>query len=367
MALSRIPVYKPCLGDLERQYLLECFDSGWISSQGDFINRFEAHFRTITQAPHALSTSNGTVALHLALVALGLTEGDEVIVPTLTYVASVNAIALVGATPVFVDSDIATWQLDPFAVEARVGPRTRAILAVHLYGHPAELKHLSNIAQRHNLFLIEDCAEAFGTLYQGEHVGLYGDIGTFSFFGNKTITTGEGGMVTTRCSKIADEIQLLKSQYMSPHKRYWHEKLGFNYRLTNIQAAIGLAQLERADSILHQKRTVADWYQKYLPLDKVTMHEPVGDVLHSYWMISITLPSSHSRDTIAEELSARGVETRPVFYPVHTMPMHSHWPSSAESYPVAQRLAQHSLNMPSWPDLTEDQVVYICDTLKALL
>lgn len=367
MNTAFIPVYKPSLSELERQYLLDCFDSGWISSQGKYIDRFEQLFGQITGCPHSLTTSNGTVALHLALMALGLKEGDEVIVPTLTYVASVNAIAYVGATPVFVDSASDTWQLDPLAVESKVGPRTRAILAVHLYGHPADLSYLTNIARRYNLYLVEDCAEAFGSSYQGIHVGNYGDISTFSFFGNKTITTGEGGMVATQSAALAAEVRQLKSQYMSSERRYWHEKVGYNYRLTNLQAAIGVAQLERADSILTHKATIASWYRSLLPCEQFSMHSPNGDVVHSFWMISVTLPESVSRDRVAQWLAKQGIETRPVFYPVHTMPMHMNWPSSRHNYPVADHLSRNSLNLPSWPGLTFEDVERVCTALKEAL
>ena len=242
--------------------MLECLDSTWISSIGAFIGKFERAIAEATGARHAISVSNGTVALHLALHCLDIGPGDEVIVPSFTYIASVHAIAQTGATPVFADSRAGDWQLDPADVERRLTPRTKAIMPVHLYGAACDMRALMDIARRHGLRVVEDCAEALGTTIRGQHVGTFGDVGTFSFFGNKTVTTGEGGMVIAGDDALAARLRMTKGQGQSLTRRYWHEMLGFNYRMTNIAAAIGLAQIERLPAVLERKRSIASEYRR---------------------------------------------------------------------------------------------------------
>ena len=241
----RIPVYQPDLSGNERAYVDRCLQSTWISSKGEFIDRFQQGFAGYIGAPHALAVANGTVALHLALAALELGPGDEVIVPSLTYVAAVNAIRYVGATPVFADADPATWQVSVAHVAKLINGRTKAILAVHLYGQACDMAALVDLARRHRLRLIEDCAEAFGTKMGAKHVGTFGDIATFSFFGNKTITTGEGGMVVAADPTLHRKALKLRGQGLADDREYWHDVVGFNFRMTNICAAIGLAQFDR--------------------------------------------------------------------------------------------------------------------------
>ena len=224
---------------------MDCLDSSWISSKGKYINLFEENLANYVGVKHAASVSNGTVALHLALLALGISAGDEVIVPTLTYIASVNAIVYTGATPVFVDSLSDSWQVDPADIRRKITNRTKAILCVHLYGHPCDMDSLLPIARENDLFVVEDCAESLGSLYKGKHTGSFGDIATFSFYGNKTITTGEGGMVVTNDETLYDRCMHFKGQGLAKHRQYWHDVIGYNYRMTNICAAIGLAQIER--------------------------------------------------------------------------------------------------------------------------
>ncbi|EFG9803382.1 GDP-perosamine synthase RfbE/PerA, partial [Escherichia coli] len=241
------PVYQPSLTGKEKEYVNECLDSTWISSKGNYIQKFENKFAEQNHVQYATTVSNGTVALHLALLALGISEGDEVIVPTLTYIASVNAIKYTGATPIFVDSDNETWQMSVSDIEQKITNKTKAIMCVHLYGHPCDMEQIVELAKSRNLFVIEDCAEAFGSKYKGKYVGTFGDISTFSFFGNKTITTGEGGMVVTNDKTLYDRCLHFKGQGLAVHRQYWHDVIGYNYRMTNICAAIGLAQLEQAD------------------------------------------------------------------------------------------------------------------------
>lgn len=355
-----IPVYQPSLSGNEKKYVNDCLDSTWISSKGKFIAEFEQRFADYTGVRHAATVCNGTVALHLALVALGIGAGDEVIVPTLTYIASVNAIAYTGATPVFVDSLEDTWQMDPADVKRKITPNTRAIMAVHLYGHPCDMAALQALAREQGLFLIEDCAEAFGSLYHGQHVGGFGDIATYSFFGNKTITAGEGGMVVTNDETLFDRVVHFKGQGLAKHRQYWHDVIGYNYRMTNICAAIGLAQLEQADSFLAKKRDIAGWYKEYLQGAPVTVHGESGDVRHSYWMVSILVDSPEQRDPLRDVLAGAGIETRPLFYPVHTMPMYA---NKFQRLQVAENLGWRGINLPSWPDLAKDQVKFICETI----
>lgn len=356
-----IPVYQPLLAGNEKKYVMECLDTGWISSKGDFVNRFEKSFAEYIDVKHATTVSNGTVALHLALLALGIGQGDEVIVPTLTYIASVNAIVYTGATPVFVDSLTDTWQVDPEDVRRKISSKTRAIMAVHLYGHPCEMLQLQTIAKENGLFLIEDCAESFGSKYNGQHTGTFGDISTFSFYGNKTITTGEGGMVVANDDTLYERALHLKGQGLAKHRQYWHDIVGYNYRMTNICAAIGLAQLEQADKLIREKRQIAYWYKEELTNTSIGFHQEHGDVVHSYWMCSILVPRAEQRDALRDYLEKKGVETRPLFYPVHTMPMYS---PRYQRHAVAENIGRRGINLPSWPGLERAQIGYIADQIR---
>ena len=354
------PVYQPRLGSREKDYVNQCLDSGWISSRGECVSRFEEGFAAFTGAAHAATVSNGTVAIHLALAALDLPRGSEVIVPSFTYIATVNMIELAGLKPVFADSLPDTWRVDPADIERRITERTSAVLLVHLYGHPCDMDAICALCDRHGLKLVEDCAEAFGAHWKGQHVGTFGDVGTFSFFGNKTITTGEGGMVTFRDTALFERAVHLRGQAMSTEKQYWHDMLGFNYRMTNICAAIGCAQLEDAEGIIAKKRQLADWYRAALRGNLFGFHDAIGDVTHSYWMVSVLLPEGMDRAALIERLRARGVDTRPAFYPVHTMPMYA---ARGLHLPVAEDLGARGLNLPSYPDLEKSDVETIAGIL----
>ncbi len=360
MSSNFIPVYQPSLVGNEKIYVSECLDSTWISSKGSYISRFEADFAKYLRVGAATAVSNGTVALHLALHTLGIGKDDEVIVPTFTYIASVNAIDFVGATPVFVDSDPDTWNLDVELIERAVTMRTKAILVVHLYGAVCEMDKIQVVCKKHNLMLIEDVAEAFGSQCQGRFAGTFGDISTFSFFGNKTITTGEGGMVVSNDVATIARAAYLKSQAVSPTREYWHDEIGFNFRMTNICAAIGVAQLEHADSIIEAKRRLASWYREDLEGQPVTFQKELPETVHTYWMVSILAESKRMRDCIRKALKESGVETRPLFPPVHTMPVFKR----NETFPVAENISERGLNLPSYPALTRDQVRYITAKIK---
>jgi len=355
-----IPVYQPDLSGREKEYVNECLDSTWISSKGEFIGRFEKSFADFTGAAHATSVCNGTVAIHLALAALGIGPGDEVIVPTLTYIASVNTIVQAGATPIFVDSLASNWQIDPVDVKRKISPRTKAVMAVHLYGLPCDMDALLEICGEHKLFLIEDCAEAFGTRIGDKHVGTFGDIATFSFFGNKTITTGEGGMVIAKEKSIIERAFHLKNQGVSASREYWHDSIAFNYRMTNICAAIGLAQLERAPATLEAKRVLGGLYQAELANLPLKTHDETAGVTHSYWMCSIAVDHQEDRQPLREHLKAAGIETRPVFHPAHHLPPYA----TGLHFPVAESLGARGINLPSYPTLSRESVFFITSKIR---
>lgn len=356
-----IPVYQPYFTGREKEYVNQCLDSTWISSKGEFIGRFERAFADYIGVQHATTVCNGTVAIHLALEALGIGAGDEVIVPTLTYVASVNTIIQTGAKPVFVDSLEATWQIDPEDIKRKITPKTKAIMVVHLYGLPCDMDAITAICKAHGLLLIEDCAEAFGTQFKGRHVGTFGDIATFSFFGNKTITTGEGGMVVAREQAVMERACHLKNQGVSQVREYWHDVVAYNYRMTNICAAIGLAQLEQANSILAKKRQIAAWYKEGLKELPLQTHDELPETVHSFWMCSIAVNDAAQRQPLRECLKGAGIETRPLFYPSHTLP-HC---ATKESFPIAESLSARGINLPSYPDLSETQVAIVCAAIKS--
>jgi perosamine synthetase len=352
----RIAVAMPTLDGRERAYVLECLESGWISSHGRFIADFEAAFAAYCGVKHAVACNNGTTALHLALVALGLKPGDEVIVPTLTYIASANTVRYCGATPVFVDSDPVTFNLDPAQVEARITPRTRAIMPVHLYGHPADMDPINAIARERGLLVVEDAAEAVGAAYKGRRTGGLGDCAAFSFFGNKIITTGEGGMVTTDDDALAERLRLYRSQGMDPARRYWFPVIGFNYRMTNIAAAIGLAQLERVDAHLAARRRVAAGYDRRLAGRPDLVRPTTASwATHVFWMYTVlTPPGGPTRDEVIARLDREGIETRPAFHPLHRLPPYRDLPGGP--YPQAEDIGARGLNLPTHGQLTEDDL-----------
>ena len=358
----KYPVYQPSLSGNEKKYVNECLDSTWISSKGKFVNQFEQNFSNFIGTNHGAAVSNGTVALHLALEALGIGEGDEVIVPTLTYIASVNAITYTGAKPVFVDSLEESWQINPEDVLEKISPSTRAILCVHLYGQACDMDALVRISNDHSLFLIEDCAEAIGTYYREQHVGTFGDVATFSFYGNKTITTGEGGMVLTNDETLYERLVHLKGQGLAKYREYWHDAIGYNYRMTNICAAIGCAQLESLQDTLSKKRQISDWYKEALESSDYTFHKEQVETRHSYWMCSVLLPREINREELKKHLMRKGIETRPMFYPIHTMPIYS---KKYEKHHVAESLARRGMNLPSYPGLKKKDIVYIVASLRS--
>jgi perosamine synthetase len=366
----QIPLVQPVLDGNELEYVTDCISTGWISSQGKYVKRFEVDFLDYVGGTNALAVSNGTVALHLALVALGIGPGDEVIVPDLTFAAPVNAVLHSGATPVLVDVDQRTMAIDPKAVLAAITNRTRGIVPVHLYGHPADMTSLMAIADKHRLLVVEDCAEALGSRCKGKHVGTFGHASTFSFFGNKTITTGEGGMVLFKDRATHDRAMMLRDHGMSPERRYWHEEAGFNYRLTNLQAAIGVAQLERVADFVAKKHWIAAEYGKHLSsVEELCLPGNHGQVENSHWLYTVILsPKSKSRrDVIMNELRRQGVEVRSLFIPMHRMPPYQKYKVAGCDYEVANFLSDSGISLPSSVMITEKEIAHVSSVLRAAL
>jgi perosamine synthetase len=360
-----IPVAEPLLDGNELKYVTDCLQSGWISSLGKYVRDFEQGFAHYCGAQYGVATANGTVAIHLLAATLNLGPGDEVIMPGLTYVATANGIRYTGATPVFVDSERETWNIDPNAIEAAITPRTKAIFAVHLYGHPADLDSLQAIAGKHGVLLLEDAAEAHGACYKNRRVGALGDAAIFSFYGNKIITTGEGGLIVTDNKAWAERAFFLENQGRTSDNPYWHPEVAYNYRMTNIQAAIGLAQLERIDEMIAiRRRNAAHYNRRLAEITGLTLPPEAEWAKNVYWMYSVLVEDDFglTRDELRVKLRQAGIETRPFFYPVHTLPMYH----TGQSLPIAEDLARRGINLPSGATLTPEQIDYICDTIIAL-
>lgn len=367
MTTNFIPISAPVLNGNEKTYVNDCLDTGWVSSNGKYIGRFESEFAAYCGAKHAIACCNGTVALHLALLALGISPGDEVIVPTVTFVATANAVTYCGATPVFADSDLQTWNLDVADVERKITVRTKAIIAVHLYGHPADMEALAILAKKHGIALVEDAAEAHGAEVLGRRAGSLGDVATFSFYGNKNLTTGEGGMCLTDDAALGEKMRLLRGQGMDPQRRYWFPIIGYNYRMTNIAAAIGCAQLERADWHLGRRREVFAWYHELLAdLPSVTWQPTADWARHACWMFTVLLGEGHDRDTVAAKLHADGIETRPVFPPMHLLPPYQHLCAKG-SLPIGEDLSRRGLNLPTGAHVSRADIERVCERLRNAL
>jgi perosamine synthetase len=341
--------------------------SGWVSSKGAFIEEFEKEFASYTGVRCGVTVSNGTVALHLALKALGIKRGDEVLVPALTFVAVANAVLYVGAKPVFVDSNADYWCLDPLMVEKKITKKTKALICVHLYGHPCDMDPLVKLAKTYNLHLIEDCAEAHGAEYKGKKVGCFGVISCFSFYGNKIITTGEGGICLTNDETLARTMTKLRDHGMNSEKRYWHDVVGYNYRMTNLQAALGVAQLKKLDRFIAIKRQNAKLYGSLLgELPGLTLHPEMPWAKNVYWLYCILIDKNLlkiDRDALITKLSACGIETRPFFYPINHMPPYKKY-AAQDNFSVAQNLSLTGINLPSSVKLTADEIYRVVDCLR---
>ena len=363
-----VPLVSPALSGNELKYINECIATGWISSRGNFVERFEDSVREYVDAGFALSTSNGTLALQLAIQALGIGPGDEVIVPDFTFGASANAVMQCGATPVFADIDPVTWTLDPTAVSPLISERTRAIMPVHIYGHPCDMDPLMDMARRHNLRIIEDCAEAIGAEYKGRPVGSIGDVGCFSFFANKIVTTGEGGMVTTNNAEMHDRMRMLRDHGMRPERRYWHVEAGTNARMTNLQAAIGVAQMERIHQFISSRDELAEKYTAALrDVPGVTPHLAAPWARKVCWLFTVRIVAEIAgldRDGIIERLHKRGIETRAVFSPLHLQPAYA----SGRAGPCEQSvlLAGQGLSLPTSNDMPMIEALKVAHSIRDL-
>jgi perosamine synthetase len=365
MSDSFIPISKPFIGAREKELVLDALESGWVSSIGKYIDEFESKFADYCGTEYALAVSNGTTGLHLALAALGLGPGNEVIIPDLTFIATANAVAYTGAKPVLADVEADTLCLDVASVKSLITPQTRAIIPVHLYGHPADMDALIEIADARGLAIIEDAAEAHGAEYKGRRVGSFGKCGVFSFYGNKVITTGEGGMLTTNDREFYQRAKRLRDHAMSPQRRYFHEERGFNYRITNLQAALGVAQLERIEDFLDRRAEIMGWYNSEIAVsDTVRLNRVKNWAKSAFWMICLEVDGFDEarRNSFMIALKARGIDTRPYFCTMSSMPMYQQQPLA-----VSARKAQIGLNLPSYFELTKNDVQRIGSKVNKML
>lgn len=357
-----IPVSRPRITQREEEYVLDAVRSGWVSSLGKYIDSFESAFAKYCGVKYALTTSNGTTGLHLALATAGIGPGDEVIVPDLTFVATVNAVVYTGATPVIVDIDPDTLCISPSAVEAAVTRKTRAIIPVHVYGHPCDMDALEAIAHTHSLLIFEDAAEAHGAEYKGRRVGSFGQAGIFSFYGNKIITTGEGGMLTTDDGDFYARAKFLRDQAMSHEKRYWHPEIGYNYRMTNMQAALGLAQMEIIDEMLKRRAEVFQMYQAVIKTSSsVRLNHTANWAKNAYWMICLEVDrfDEASRGVFMKKLRDRGIDSRPYFYPMTAMPMYER-----PTPPVTAAKSVIGLNLPTYHEISQEDVTRVGEAVN---
>ena len=375
-----IPVSEPMLGERELEYVTECIRTGWVSSVGHFIREFEEGWANYCGRRYGIAVSNGTTALQLAVACLDLEAGDEIIMPSFTIISCALAVIYNGAVPVLVDSDPGTWCMDVDQVKAKITPRTRAIMAVHIYGHPVDMDPLLAVADAHGLAVIEDAAEAHGAEYlcrrdrkdsEWRRCGSFGVISCFSFYANKLITTGEGGMLLTDNPGLAEKARSVRNLCFQDHRRFFHEDLGFNFRMTNLQASLGLAQLERMSEIVAKKRWIGQNYNRGLQ-DLPGLKLPVEKswARSVYWMYAVVLSEEKGMDAaeFAAKLEHRGVQTRPFFLGMHEQPVfHQRGLFIDEQYPVAERIARQGLYLPSGLSLTEDQLVQVCNAVKEVL
>lgn len=365
---SIIPVCEPTLGGNEMKYVQQAIETNWISSAGRFIRDFEARFAEVCGVKYGIACANGTVAMHLAMATLGLEPGDEVIIPTFTMIATANAVTYCGAKPVLVDMEPEYWQMDLNQVEDKITPRTKAIVPVHIYGHPTDMDPLMAVAEKHGLTVIEDAAEAHGAEYKGRRTGGLGHAAGFSFYGNKIITTGEGGMVTTNDRELARLAWNLRDHAFSHERHFWHKFVGFNYRMTNLQAAVGLAQVEQIDTFVAARRRNALEYNCRLhdvPGIRTPAEAPWAK--NVYWMYGILVDEKEygmNRDALRRVLADHGVETRNFFIPMHTQPIY--WKQYyGERYPVAEDLCKRGFYLPSASSLTLEEIEYVTDVIRS--
>jgi perosamine synthetase len=356
----KYPIYRPEITNKEKEYVMDCLTSTWISSKGKYINIFENLLTEYTGSNYAITVFNGTIALHLAMLTLRIKSGDEVIVPDFSYIASANCVKYVGATPILVDVDKKTWNITLDHIEEKITKKTKAIIPVDIFGNPVDIDPIRKIAQENNLFIIEDAAEAIGATINGKMAGTLADIGTYSFFGNKTITTGEGGAILTNNKEHYKRASKIKNQGNSDTLRYFHDTLGYNFRMTNIQAALGSAQIERITEIILKKKKINQWYNQYLNKDHVTYQEITLNSQSSYWLVSILLEDEEKREDLAKFLDNQGIETRPFFKPIHEMPHYS----IKGDFENTNELSKRGISLPSYHTLEKNDVRLISEKIN---
>lgn len=362
-----IPVCEPTLRGKELEYITDAVKSGWISSAGKYITDFEEKFSQYCGVKYGVSCSNGTKAIHLALLAVGIKAGDEVILPSFTMIGSCNPIVQIGAKPVFVDSEMKTWNMDPTQIEGKITSKTKAIMVVHIYGHPVDMDAILTIARKHELIVIEDAAEAHGAEYKGRKTGSLGDIAAFSFYANKILTTGEGGMVVTNNEQWAERARKLRNHFFG-EPRFLHQETGFNYRLTNMQAAIGLAQLEKIEELLEARRKNAHLYNSLLKeIPGIVLPAEEAWAKNVYWMYGVLVNDQFplTMPQLREELHKRGIETRTFFIGMHKQPAYAHLGVQGH-FPNTEYLEKNGFYLPSSSHLTEEQIKYITTSIEEI-
>ncbi len=366
-----IPVNEPIFGEKERELLKTCIDNGWISSEGPFVKEFEKKFSSYVGCKYGISVCNGTAAIETALAAAGIKKGHEVILPSFTIISCAIAILRVGATPVLVDSEPNTWNMDVSQIKSKITPRTKAIMPVHIYGHPVDMDPVIDLAEKYGLVIVEDAAEAHGAEYKHKKTGSLGHAAAFSFYANKIVTTGEGGMVVTNDDKIAEDAAAYRNLCFRPERRFYHTRIGYNFRMTSLQAAVGIAQMERIDEFVGIKLRNAKLYTKHLrntPGLKLPIEEEWAK--NVYWMYGVVLDDSAgtTAEKFAKKLKEKGIETRPFFLGLHEQPcLKEIGLFNGEKYPVAERIARKGLYLPSGLTLTEEQILKVCDAVRDTL
>lgn len=364
--IHKIPIYKPYLEGNERNYLLNCLSKNWISSGGYYVLDFENKFSKIFSNRKSLAVTSGTTALHLALVSLGIGDGDEVIVPNLTFAAVINSVLYTKAKPVVVDINKDKWTINCSEIEKSISKKTKAIIPVHIFGNPCEMNKIKKIAKKYNIFVIEDCAEAIGSKFRNKNIGTFGDCSIFSFFGNKTITTGEGGMILFKKNKHFQIAKKLRDHGMSTKKKYYHEEIGFNYRMTNMQAAIGLAQLERYKKIVRKKINIAKQYKKNLSNNKILkFQDDEKKSLNSYWAIAVLLKKNFNFNSVEEKFNNAGIEIRNFFYPLNKQKIYKKF-AKKNKY-ITDEFYKNGILLPTYPSLNNSDIKYICENLKKFI
>jgi len=362
-----IPVAEPSLGEKELENLRRCIQTNWISSLGSFVDEFESKFSQYCGVRYGITTNSGTTALHLALEALGIGEGDEVIIPSFTMIATAFAVSYTGAKPVLVDSEMGTWNLDIKDVERKVSERTKAIIVVHTYGHPVDMDPFLELGEKAGITIVEDAAEAHGAEYKGRKTGGIGRIGCFSLYGNKIITTGDGGIVVTDDPDLAENARRLRHFACVGDTHFLHRSIAFNYKMSNLQAAVGVAQTERLEELVQKRRSNAAIYNDLLgDVDGLTLPPEAEWAKNVYWMYSVLVEDSFgvSRDAMVEELEKFGIETRAFFTPMHAQPCYRELQGS--SFPAAEELSRKGINLPSGSKLTEEQIEYVVESIRSL-